>query len=341
MGKIINLLLLMKCLYTTSIQTEQLSHFPFPIDIVYLWVDGSDTQWQDIKNYYHALLYGRIPAAADEFSENRFADHEELRYSLRSIIKFAPFVNHIYIVTMNQKPYWLKPHPQISIIDHTEIFTNQDDLPTFNSHALESNLHRIPHLSEFYIYFNDDVFLGAPVTPYDFFTVDGKVNVLFERSLSPSGPPIPDETAYRRAWRNTNAYLDAHFTVEPRHRLSHSAFAVRKSFVEATETACSAIFTTNSSHKFRCNQDYNMVNGFLQYYWSYYDLIRTGSISNMMVSLRDDTQFEKTKKNIARLKKNKPHTFCLQDVMGNNSSKTQQLLQKFLQESYPDPAPWE
>jgi hypothetical protein len=33
-------------------------------------------------------------------------------------------------------------------------------LPTFSSPAIEANLHRIAGLSEHFLYFNDDVFLG-------------------------------------------------------------------------------------------------------------------------------------------------------------------------------------
>ena len=42
-------------------------------------------------------------------------------------------------------------------------------LPTYNSHTIELNLHRIPGLSENFVYFNDDVFLIRPVTPQHFF----------------------------------------------------------------------------------------------------------------------------------------------------------------------------
>jgi hypothetical protein len=330
----------MRCIAFAPDAHNSLS-FHHPIDIVYLWVDGSDPVWQALKDYYYALLYTKIPAATDEFTANRFADHEELRYSLRSIAHYAPFFNHIYIVTMNQTPHWLKAHPRITLINHTDIFKNQHDLPTFNSHALESNLHRIPGLQEYYIYFNDDVFLGAPVTAGDFFTREGKPKVLFEKSLSPSGPPIADETAYRRAWRNTNSYLDARFKVERRHRLCHSAFALRRSLTEMVEEQCAEIFASNSCHKFRCNDDYNMTNGFLQYYWSYHDLISTSSMSNMMVSLYNDDKLKQTKKALEKLKQQKPYTFCLQDVMGEHSRKTKELLSNFLQEYYPKPAPWE
>lgn len=328
------------------------AHFPHPIDIVYLWVDGNDLAWQAIKDHFANLAAMRLQRSnslheakklrhlLDASTNNRFMDNEELRYSLRSICQYAPFINHIYIVTMNQRPAWLARHPQITIIDHTEIFRNSDDLPTFNSHAIESNLHRIPNLAEFFIYFNDDVFLGSPVTPFDFF-INEQPNVLFEKGLSPSGPPLPHETAYRRAWRNTNNFLDMHYKKEPRHRLCHAPFALRKSYIEGFELEFPEIFELNSSHKFRSENDFNVTNGLLQYYWLYHGKIASQPLSNMMVSLRDDSKLSQTKIKLAELREKQPITFCLQDVMGDNSAATKELLRHFLEEYYPEPAPWE
>ena len=102
-------------------------------------------------------------------SDNRYRDNEELRYSLRSIFRFAPWVRRIYIVTANQVPSWINmDHPRLHMVNHDEIFANPNDLPTFSSPAIESNLHRIPGLSKRFIYFNDDVMLGAPTWPEDF-----------------------------------------------------------------------------------------------------------------------------------------------------------------------------
>lgn len=320
------------------------------IDIVYLWVDGNDPEWQAIKNSYLPVEDFKIvlpnadntivTAAKDGATDNRYADNHELRYSLRSVYQYAPFVNHIYIVTMNQKPAWLLPHPKITIVDHTEIFKNLDDLPTFNSHAIESNLHRIPHLSEYFIYFNDDVFLGAPVTAKDFF-IDDKVKVVLEKGLSPSGPPIPNETAYRRAWRNSNAFLDEHYTVQSRYRLCHAPFALRKTYIQEFQEKYPHIFAINSSHKFRSDYDYNVINGLLQYYWLYHDKAVTVSMSNMMVSLRSDECLHETSQKLQELNEIHPASFCLQDVMTEKSNLTKAMVRNFLQEYYPEPAPWE
>lgn len=101
----------------------------------------------------------------------RFAEHDELKYSLRSVVKNAPWVRKIHIVTNGQVPAWLNlNHPKIHIVTHEEIFTNRSYLPTFSSPAIEANLHRIPGLSKRFIYFNDDIFVMTPVTRDDFWT---------------------------------------------------------------------------------------------------------------------------------------------------------------------------
>lgn len=108
------------------------------------------------------------------------------RYSLRSLEVNAPWIRHIYIVTNGQVPAWLDTsNPRVSIIPHHLIFPNRSVLPTFSSLAIEFNLHRIPNLSETFLYFNDDVFLGRPVTPWDL------MNLRQQQYLYASWP-VPD-----------------------------------------------------------------------------------------------------------------------------------------------------
>ena len=105
---------------------------------------------------------------------HRFADNEELRYSLRSLATYAPWVRNIYIVTNGQIPNWLNVnHPRIHIVTHREIFRNSSHIPSFSSPAIESNLHNIPRISNHFLYLNDDVILGRNVYPDDFITKEG------------------------------------------------------------------------------------------------------------------------------------------------------------------------
>ena len=136
------------------------------IDVVYTWCDGEDPAFQDEKN--QLLKKKGLPYLEKSQGMARFFDNGELKYSLRSIEKYMPWVNHIYVVTNKQRPEWLADHPKISIVDHREIIPNEL-LPTFNSVMIEMYLHKIPNLSEKYIYFNDDMFVNAPLTPEFFF----------------------------------------------------------------------------------------------------------------------------------------------------------------------------
>lgn len=318
--------------------SEEPDDFPYPIDIVYSWVDGNDQGWLDVKNRY---LENTSLTTPDAHTANRFCNNNELLYSLRSVARHAPFFNHIYIVTMNQIPSWLADHPRITVIDHSQIFPHSADLPTFNSHAIESNLHRIPNLSEHFIYFNDDVFLGAKVSPSDFFTEDGKVKVLFSPSLSPTGEAEQEETSYRTAWRNTNALLDLHYGADPRYRLNHAPFALIKSYLVMSEEKFPSVFSTNSSHRFRSSSDYNVINGLVQYHWLYCGKVESSTMTNRRITLRDDSQFNKTSRYLKQLKDNPLQSFCLEDNMTDNSQATRALMQTLLERLYPIKAPWE
>eukprot|EP00795_Rhopilema_esculentum_P003109 gene3108-1404_t len=107
----------------------------------------------------------------EDVSSSRFADNEELKYSLRSIEKYAPWIRKIFIVTNGQIPSWLNlDHPRVKLVTHQELFLNKTHLPTFSSPAIETHIHRIPGLSKQFIYMNDDVFFGDYVWPDDFYT---------------------------------------------------------------------------------------------------------------------------------------------------------------------------
>ena len=108
----------------------------------------------------------------EESCKGRYFDNEELKYSLRSIEKYAPWIRRIFIVTDNQVPTWLNAsHPKIQMVDHTEIIP-QEYLPCFNSRVIEHHMHKIPGLAEHFLYANDDMFFNKPVTPEDLFAKD-------------------------------------------------------------------------------------------------------------------------------------------------------------------------
>ena len=146
-------------------------YITFPIDLVYLWVDDSDEAWRAKRDHYRPTE--QRSTTADATSAARWRNNDELRYSLRSVEMYAPWVNHIYIVTDNQRPEWLVPdHPKVTIVDHSEILP-AEALPVFNSQAIESCLHKIGSLSEHFIVANDDTMFAQQVEPTLFFYPDG------------------------------------------------------------------------------------------------------------------------------------------------------------------------
>ena len=58
----------------------------FDIDLVYLWVDGSDIEWLNKKNAY---LNKEKGLNIDAVSKARTMDNEELLHSLRSAEMYA------------------------------------------------------------------------------------------------------------------------------------------------------------------------------------------------------------------------------------------------------------
>jgi hypothetical protein len=139
------------------------------IDLVYLWVDGSDPRWLAKRNAFIGTPNGH----SDISSNGRYDDNGELKYSLRSIGKYAPWIRKIFIVTDNQTPNWLDvTNPRIKIIDHREIIP-EVGLPCFNSTVIEYFIHKIPDLSEFFLFANDDMFFNAALSPEFFFASDG------------------------------------------------------------------------------------------------------------------------------------------------------------------------
>ena len=148
------------------------------IDLVYLWVDGSDENWVAKKKT--ALGKNSEKLSASSAQANRWANHNELLFSLRSVEKFANWINHIFIVTDNQIPNWLNlANPKITIINHNEIIPNEK-LPLFNSNAIEMFVWKIPNLSEYFLYANDDMFFGQPVKPDFFFDKNGNPIVIIK-----------------------------------------------------------------------------------------------------------------------------------------------------------------
>lgn len=160
---------------------NQNNKIEFPVDLVYLWVDGSDKEWLAKKELY-LKNSGKI-LGNEAVAECRAKDNDELKMSLRCVEKYMPWINKIFIVTDNQIPKWLDTtNPKIQVVFHKD-FMPEEILPTFNSASIEMYLHKIPNLSEHFIYANDDMFINQKLTPDFFFTKEGMPVIRLQKSI--------------------------------------------------------------------------------------------------------------------------------------------------------------
>ena len=141
------------------------------IDFVITWVDGNDTKWKNDRDKYAKMEINNNTELFKTWinNESRYRDWDTLKYWFRGVEKFAPWVNKIYFITYGHLPKWLNTKNEKLIIVNHEDFIPKEYLPTFNSNAIELNMHRIKNLSNNFVYFNDDVFLLKNVKPTDFF----------------------------------------------------------------------------------------------------------------------------------------------------------------------------
>lgn len=235
----------------------------FDIDAVYTWVDGSDPAWLSKRRDRRSDARGTMHREAD--SEARYRSRDELRYSLRSLEYHAPWVRQVFLVTAGQVPSWIsEEHPGLEIVDHRDLFVRPADLPTFNSHAIESQLHHIDGLADHFLYVNDDVFFGRPVSPDRFFTPGGLPLVFKSPTLV--GFPAGEAPPHVRAALNNRALLRRDFGRTITNSLLHVAHPMRRSLLVELEERYSAEFAHTSGHPFRHDEDLSVASSLMQHY---------------------------------------------------------------------------
>lgn len=146
----------------------------------------------------------------------------------------------------------------ISIVDHRAIIA-EEFLPTFNSHVIEAHLHKINGLSEHFIYFNDDVFVGRPLHPGHFFK-NYNVSSLFISQKSLSGMKYKGViTPTLSASFNSKKILNYNFDYDIDSPLVHTYVPLRKSMFEKVWENYGCEINSFLGNKFRTNDDLNLA----------------------------------------------------------------------------------
>lgn len=229
------------------------------IDVVFTWVNGEDEKWiEKLKRFKNENYLG------EDFHnlKFRFGSNNEIEYSVKRLLSLCPWVRNIYIVTDGQIPDFLKKEKikNVEIIDHKQVIPEKY-LPTFNSHVIEAHIHRIQGLAEKFIYFNDDVFVGRPLSKSHFFKSNGIASLFVSSKIISKLVSNGKMTPTLRAIQNSNELLYKIYKSKGVCSLVHTYFPLRKSIFSKIYKEYYESHETNNFfiNKFRSENDINFA----------------------------------------------------------------------------------
>jgi hypothetical protein len=309
----------------------------FPVDAVYMWVDGDDPEWAAQR----ARHLGLDSAGHTHLTgASRYVSRDELKYSLRSLHAFAPYIRNVYLVTAGQTPHWLDTDaPGIRVVDHAEIFADPSVLPVFSSHAIATQLHRIPGLADHYLVLNDDVFFGTPSQAGKFFHANGVAKLPFSPLQIGLGPARAEDSAPNSAGKNVRALLEAdfdRFTTSKFKHLPHPQ--LREAAAEMADRYAEAVAATASS-RFRDPADIEFV-GMLHHYSMLTGRAVPGASKLHYIDISDADAAARLD---ALAADRDAEYFCLNDVdtPPEREAAIGDMVRRFLDDYFPFPSPYE
>ena len=306
-----------------------------PIDVVYTWVDDTDPEWRRRRS---TVQPPGDRLASDALDPARTTNRDELRYSLRSLSMYANWVRRVWLVTDGQVPAWLnRDEPRLTVVTHREIFSDPAALPTFNSHAIESQLHHIPGLAEHFLYLNDDVFFGRPVRPELFFHANGVAKFAVSSLALDRDADLSFNGATLAARRNRE-FLESRLQRTVTQRMQHTPHAHVLSTLKHLERTDPELIAAVARSKFRSAGDVSIASDLGHYFAYAMRRAVTATMSFQYVDIGLPTAQE----HLASLLANRDRDcFCVNDVGGYDQPVDEDRLQRFFELYFPVPCLFE
>ena len=311
-------------------------------DLVYTWVDDTDTKWLNKKNATLENMGFKVDKNAT--SACRYRNNNELKYSLRSVEKYASWINHIYIITDNQIPMWMNiKNPKINIIDHKDIIP-EDALPTYNSNSILHCIVNIPNLSEYFLYCDDDMLFGDYTYPEFFLTKSEKLICRFRKDIK-----LLKDSLWKQMLLHTIDILKNKNYKFPSNGPHHNIDIYKKSIIIDCQKEFKKEIENTIYNKFRTSTDVERI------IYSYYALAKQQGIFKEVYhydvskpfikkfskrilkgSYNDSKYFSCDHQSIEKyLTKFQPKLFCINDgeeINNNNKRNVIQILEKIFPE---------
>lgn len=324
------------------------------IDAVFTWVDGADPVWLERKRALQQTLFGKERGAPDDADNTaRFSDNDELKYALRSLARYAPWIRKVHLVTADQKPAWLNTGT-VNLVSHRDIFPDDAPLPVFSTRPIEFCVHRVPDLAEHFLYCNDDFMLGRPVAPGEFFRPGGTpllwvlkrgeehMRAVAGKLNSPASHASAIARAHgliRERYGKSFPYIVRHY---PRSMVRSSAYALWDAFPEAIRETLRAPFRSPADVSVTILYplyllaegvgEARVINGPRQFF----DVVSGKGPAYMGASLGE----RGTPRKMRMIRALRPRTFCINDAPGASAADRDDL-RRFLEALFPEPCKYE
>lgn len=308
------------------------------MDVIYPWVDGAWPGFDELLRSYATSRHDLNP--------NRYRDNLSLlKYSLRSLARFLPWVERVWIVTCRpQVPPWLDPSA-VRLVHHDE-FMPAGDLPTFNSFAIAANLHRIPGLARRFLYLNDDLLFGAPVIPDDVVDRGGRALVYEKLGHTPAARrrDDPSLSPWNLALACSNALLDEKFGARSRRYVSHVPTAVELESWHEMLASWPEVFARTSASRFRAAGNVPPA-----YLYSHFLLDTGRAVRVPFATVYRQAAYHPVRNvpfieriGLARIRRQQPKFFCLNDGFGARPNpRVVGTVTRFLDDWFPEPSRFE
>lgn len=248
------------------------------VDLVIPWVNGHDpTLNASMQQQVHNLEELGRGVLWNSISAKRCISSIEIALAIRTTLRFAPWIRSIFVLI--NSPSQLSDDCQLTTVKEAFrcpkviVRSLSEFMPvgyqiTHSSTTIEQHLHRLPFLSEWFLYSNDDIFFGRPTEITDFFDIEdvqgvskikrGIVRYLDGNTITLSPTSIQWQLAYLNsvevlkqiqaqsdpAEKAIEIHVPAH-TIQPQKRSIHSDPDV-KLMIETCVTPARAMFRTPS-----------------------------------------------------------------------------------------------
>ncbi|EGG19013.1 putative glycophosphotransferase [Cavenderia fasciculata] len=320
-----------------TLPTKEVFHCEH-IDAVYTWVNGSDPIHIEKRTQRSGNSRYSQPG------NNRFRDLMGLKYSLRSLKKYAPWIRRVHVVADDQYPSWFDTNnDEINFIFHRDYFPNVEDVPTFNSNGIEANFFNLPddQVADCFIYFNDDIFVGSPIEPKDFWDpVYGQA--IYKSSWTAPQSKEKQQNIWHASVAYTNELLNREWEVDNsnRHYASHGANFFNKKIFKDMQQLLPEEFKATARHPFRTAQDVQVPFLYLQMVQRYYATFTPRAINHYAL-IQDD--LSKMKVEYKKILDRRPKTVCLNDGLSVDNPNQEVIDELYImfETFFPEKPSWE